>query len=84
MSKAIGPVTGGRRGRPFGAVLADPETVGYHQEEFLVDGTATRYRSVGPLGADGQWQVEPDGSAPFRTRVLVRRRSTPPGRTARF
>ena len=46
--------------------------IGYVQHEFAAAGTATSYKDVGALTADGRWTVVPDTSAPYRTRVLVR------------
>jgi hypothetical protein len=44
------------------------------ERELVAAGTAVPYRSVGPLGADGRFQLEPSGPpAEYRTRVLVRR-----------
>lgn len=60
---------------PFiGAALpANLEAVGYVEHEYVAAGTATSYRAPTPLTADGQWTLEPDGTAPYRTRILVRR-----------
>ncbi|WP_054567365.1 alpha/beta hydrolase domain-containing protein [Frankia sp. R43] len=52
---------------------ADLGSAGYTQRELAAAGTASSYRAVGALGADGRWMFAPDTSAPFRTRVLVRR-----------
>ncbi len=74
-----GPVTGGRRGWPFGASLLDVASYGYTEAEYLLEGTATRYR-LAPgteLSRDGHWQAEPAGEAPFRTRMLVYRPADP-------
>lgn len=77
----VGPHTGGAHGRPFGAALVDLAGAGYVEEEYVLEGTATRYRLVDrEYGFDGRWSVEPAGTAPFRTRMLVRR----PGDPARF
>lgn len=46
---------------------------GYVEEEFFVSGDATSYLPVGALGADGRWEVAPAGTAPYTTRVKVRR-----------
>lgn len=45
---------------------------GYVLEEYLVGGTATSFRAVDTPN-DGNWAVEPDDEAEFRTRVVVRR-----------
>ena len=46
---------------------------GYVEEEFLLSGTATAFRGVGELGADGVWTTEPADGAAYVTRLLVRR-----------
>jgi hypothetical protein len=55
---------------PGGLDLAQ---VGYVEEEFVVAGTATAYTSATPLGSDGRWDVTADQTAPFTTRIVVRR-----------
>ncbi|MGW4536130.1 alpha/beta hydrolase domain-containing protein [Nocardia sp. NPDC004340] len=47
--------------------------VGYVAEEYLLSGTAGSYRLTGSAGADGEWATEPDGLAPFTTRLVVYR-----------
>jgi hypothetical protein len=69
-----GPVTGGIRGvnaNPMPVGLA--ESAGYVEEEFFVAGEARTHHATAPLGADGVWSVAPGESAPYRTRVVVRR-----------
>lgn len=52
----------------------DLATVGYTQEEFLVEGTASAYGASTPLASDGKWTgVAPSHSAPYRTRIVVNR-----------
>src|SRR5215207_2828535 len=74
-----GPITGGARGRPFGGPLLDLGRYGYREEEYFLEGTATRYRPAPgtELGRDGHWQVEPAGTAPYKTRLLVYRPNDP-------
>lgn len=74
-----GPVSGGRRGWAFGASMLDVSSFGYTEAEYLLEGTATRYRLApgAELTRDGQWQVDPAGEAPFRTRMLVYRPTNP-------
>jgi len=55
----------------------DLAAAGYVQHEHVAAGTATSYAAVGELTADGRWTFEPDGSADYRTRVLVRRPADP-------
>lgn len=50
---------------------------GYVEEEFLAEGAACGYDPVGETGPDGHWNVVPAESAPYRTRVLVRRPADP-------
>ncbi|MEZ5244886.1 MAG: alpha/beta hydrolase domain-containing protein [Acidimicrobiales bacterium] len=74
-----GPVTGGDRG----GLPANPaprevlDEYGYVEEEFFISGEATSYAPVGELGQDGMWEVEPAATAPFTTRILVRRPADP-------
>ena len=67
-----GPVTGGKGSISLAAPGVDL-VPGYVGEEFFVEGTATSYKPVGTLGPDGKWAVEPNGTAPFRTRIVVYR-----------
>ena len=70
-----GPVTGGARGWAFGAPVFDLAGHGYREDEFFLEGQATRYAAAPgtELGFDGHWQVEPVESAPFKTRLVVLR-----------
>ena len=55
---------------PFGGVAADlPD--GATEQEWLLEGEATRYRLVGEYTSDGRWDALPEESAPYRTRFLV-------------
>jgi hypothetical protein len=78
-SSVSGPVSGGRRGWPFGASMLDVAAYGYSEAEYLLEGTATRYRLApgAELTRDGHWSVEPSAEAPFRTRMLVYRPTDP-------
>src|ERR1700728_1569555 len=78
-AKVSGPVGGGRYDRPFGATTADLAELVYVEEEYFIEGSATRYRPIGELGQDGHWSVEPVGAVPFRTRAVVRRPVDPEG-----
>ncbi len=53
------------------------EQYDYLEEEFFLQGDARSYRPVGELTGDGVWAVEPDETAPFKTRVVVRRPTDP-------
>lgn len=72
MTTLSGPVTVGRHGWPFGATMADLDSVGYTEEELLVSGDAPRYQPIGGFGPDGRWAAERSGTAPFVTGVVVR------------
>jgi hypothetical protein len=72
-----GPVRGGEMGYPFGAYFGDIRTIGYIEEEYFLEGTAVRYAPVNELKNDGKWDIEPVGSAPYKTRILVRRPKDP-------
>ncbi len=74
-----GPVTGGAHGWPFGSPVADLAELGYREDEFFLEGEATRFApSPGTeLTSDGRWRVEPVGTAPFKTRLVVIRPEDP-------
>ncbi|ADP83733.1 alpha/beta hydrolase domain-containing protein [Pseudofrankia inefficax] len=55
------------------AVSQDLGAVGYTQDEFAAAGTATDYKAAGTLSGDGLWTFQPNTTAAYRTRVLVRR-----------
>ncbi len=45
---------------------------GYVEHEYVAAGTAVSYRAIGEMTEDGRWTFEEDGSADYRTRVLLR------------
>ena len=55
------------------ATAASLEGVGYVEHEYVASGTASSYVADEDLSRDGRWSFEPDATAPYRTRVLVRR-----------
>jgi len=61
----------GRIPDPAGAY--DLAALGYTEQEFLLEGTASSYRLIGERTTDGRWSVERADRAPFATRVIVRR-----------
>lgn len=69
-----GPVEGGR-GQAFIQPPFDGSATDYRQEEFLISGSAARFRFAAGTGMspDGQWQVERGDALPYRTRLVVRR-----------
>jgi Alpha/beta hydrolase domain len=70
-----GPVTGGTHGWAFGGPVVDLEGLGYRQDEYFVQGEATRYAPAdgGELTRDGLWSAEPVDSTPYATRMVVLR-----------
>jgi hypothetical protein len=68
-----GPVTGGLRGYPFSLPEVDLAARGYVAEEFVLEGTASSYVPApgATLGDDGKWDAVVNGSADFRTRMLI-------------
>jgi hypothetical protein len=68
-----GPITS-----PGSAFLTPPSTLdwssyGYVEEEFFVAGTATAYTAAAALSSDGLWTASAGDTAPYVTRILVRR-----------
>lgn len=69
-----GPITGGTKGEPFNAMpTALAESSGYVEEEYFLEGEATAYQPEGELAEDGRWAVTEATTAPYRTRIIVRR-----------
>jgi hypothetical protein len=50
-----------------------PLPEGWTETEYLFGGDAISYKATGELGEDGMWEVAEDSSAPYRTRMIVRR-----------
>ncbi len=61
------------QGFPYTASAVDLRSHGYTEKEYFVSGTARAYSPVGTLGSDGQWTVAQSSTAPYKTRILVRR-----------
>jgi len=64
-------------GSPFIGEAGRIELPGYVEQELIAAGTATDYRAPDGLPPDGRWRFEPGVTAPYRTRVLVRRPADP-------
>jgi hypothetical protein len=72
--RITGPVADGARGLPFPPMptrLADE--FGYTEEEFFIVGEATAYEPQGTWDENGEWAARPTSTAPYETRILVRR-----------
>ena len=72
-----GPITVGTPSPPADPRPVDLAAIGYVEEEWFASGTAASFTAVGELGADGRWTVEPAGTAPYKTRFVVRRPAEP-------
>jgi len=68
-----GPVTGGQGVPVVFPTSFDLSQVGYEESEFFVSGTAASFTPVGTLGGDGRWSVTAASTAPYTTRIVVRR-----------
>ena len=71
-----GPITVGRIIEPMSASGPRLATVGYVEEEFFAAGTATAFTATS-APTDGRWEVAPTTSAPYQTRIIVRRPADP-------
>jgi hypothetical protein len=71
-----GPVTGGTGNINLVAPAVSLHP-GYVGEEYFLQGTAESYVPTAPLGPDGRWSVEPAARAPYKTRIVVYRPSSP-------
>lgn len=74
LSQALTGGDGVYMGEPIAVNL---RRAGYEQHEYVASGTATSYQATATLTGDGRWSFAPDGQAPYRTRVLVRRPRDP-------
>jgi hypothetical protein len=72
-----GPVTGGAHGRPFTSAPVPLGLAGFTEQEFFISGTATGYAQQGTWGTDGRWAARAAETAPYKTRILVRRPANP-------
>jgi hypothetical protein len=55
----------------------DLQAVGYVEHEYVATGSATSYKLDGAITENGRWKFASDATAPYRTRVLVRRPADP-------
>ena len=58
-------------GRGPWSSVADTLPAGATEQEWLLEGEATRYGLVGEYSRDGRWNVLPEETARYRTRFLV-------------
>jgi Alpha/beta hydrolase domain len=78
-ARLTGPVSGGSEGKPFASPDIDFPSLGYREDEYFLQGTATSYRARPgtELGPDGRWVAETNDTAPFKTRFVVYRPEDP-------
>jgi hypothetical protein len=70
-------LTGGN-GPFIGAAVAPRfAAAGYVEHEYVAAGTATSYAPVGELTGDGRWTFDEGATAPYSTRIVVRRPADP-------
>ena len=70
-AEVSGPITAGAG--PSLPQPAAPAPEGYVEEEFFFGGEATSYMLTGEPSLDGMWSAMADTTAPYQTRLLVRR-----------
>lgn len=69
-----GPITGGKYDIAYTtAPKATLAKYGYEQAEYFMRGTATSYAPAGAWDESGQWAATPAATAPYTTRILVRK-----------
>ena len=71
-----GPFTVGHVIEPLTALPTDLASHDYVEQEFSASGTAHAFRATSSP-SDGRWSITPTSSAPYATRVLVRRPANP-------
>jgi hypothetical protein len=67
-----GPITTGHVVEPLSALPLNLGANGYTEQEFFASGTATAFRATSSP-SNGKWSIAPTTTAPYRTRILVRR-----------
>ena len=76
-SAVLTALTGGTGVYMGEASAPDLAGFGYVQREYAAAGSATKYKLLGALSGNGRWRVAPNGTAPYRTRVVVRAPADP-------
>ena len=71
-----GPITTGHVIEPLSAQPLDLGASGYVEQEFFASGTATAF-TASSFPSNGDWSITPTTSAPYETRILVRRPADP-------
>jgi hypothetical protein len=79
MYRAVATLSGpviGQAIEPLSALPLDLAASGYLEEEFFASGTASAFEATSSP-SNGKWSITPTTSAPYRTRILVRRPTDP-------
>ncbi len=71
-----GPITVGHVVEPLSAHSPDLAANGYVEHEYFAAGTAMAFKADA-MPSDGKWTITPTTTAPYKTRILVRRPSNP-------
>ncbi len=71
-----GPITTGHVVEPLSANAPNLAANGYVEQEYFASGTASAFTATS-MPSDGKWAVSPTTSAPYATRILVRRPANP-------
>ena len=71
-----GPVTTGHIMEPLSGVGTDLPANGYVEQEYFASGTAHAFKATSSP-SDGRLAIAPTTSAPYETRIIVRRPSSP-------
>ncbi len=71
-----GPITTGHVVEPLSAQPVGLAARGYVEQEFFASGTATAFRSTS-TPSNGDWSITPTTTAPYETRIIVRRPADP-------
>lgn len=71
-----GPITVGHVIEPLSALPLDLGPNGYEEQEYFASGTANAFVATSSP-SNGRWSITPRSSAPYRTRILVRRPTEP-------
>jgi Alpha/beta hydrolase domain len=71
-----GPITTGHISEPLPGVGTDLAAHGYVEQEYFASGTAHAFKATSSP-SDGRLAIVPTTSAPYETRIIVRRPSSP-------
>jgi hypothetical protein len=67
-----GPVTTGQIVEPLSGVGTNLAASGYEEQEYFASGTAHAFKTTANPSS-GRWTIAPTTSAPYKTRIIVRR-----------